>query len=97
MGVRAKMKCDEITQRVNWSNSDKPMEIVKLRAVSDGSPENKRWAAASPSGTFEIQIDNPDALKQFKVGKSYFIDINEVVDDQPDALGAVPASVPQIG
>jgi len=86
MGVRAKMVCNEISEKINWSNSDKTLQVVKLNAVSDGSKENKAWAAASPNGSFEIQIDNPEALNQFKVGKSYFVDIAEAVEAPPEVI-----------
>lgn len=96
MGVRAKMICHSIEEKLNWSKEDATADVVKLRAVSDGSDENKAWAAATPQGSVELQIDNPDAVGQFEVGKSYYVTFTEAVEDQPDELGAVPAPVAPI-
>ena len=37
-------------------------------------PEDARFAKASPSGRFEIMVDNPAAQAQFEVGKAYYFD-----------------------
>jgi hypothetical protein len=37
-------------------------------------PEGARFAKASPSGKFEIMVDNPAAQAQFKVGQFYYFD-----------------------
>lgn len=45
---------------------------VKLTAVM--GEENKPWSQYTPSGSVEIAITNPDAVKQFTVGGLYFVD-----------------------
>ena len=46
-----------------------------FNAVCDyGTPENQRFAKATPSGTLEMVVDNEEAVKQFEVGKSYYLD-----------------------
>jgi len=41
-------------------------------------PEDQRFAKASPSGRFEILVDNPIAQKEFEVGKYYYFDATQV-------------------
>ncbi len=79
MSVRAKMKCTEIATRENnrYDQTTRELipgtaETVKLTAVA--GDENKPWSMYTPSGSVEIAITNPDAVKQFKVGGLYFVD-----------------------
>lgn len=37
-------------------------------------PEDQRFCKATPSGRFEIVIDNPVAQEMFKLGKYYYFD-----------------------
>jgi hypothetical protein len=53
---------------------------VALYAVADVDGTNKTWAKATPSGQLLMQIDNPPAAEQFKVGQDYFIDFTPVTD-----------------
>jgi hypothetical protein len=41
-------------------------------------PEDQRFAKASPSGEFNIFVDNPKAQEQFKVGEFYYFDASPV-------------------
>lgn len=72
MSVRAKFRCNSIEDFGN------DMVTVKLSAVSSGD-DNKSWSKWTPSGTLSLTITNPEAFNQFKVGKEYFLDFNEVV------------------
>lgn len=77
MATRAKMQlvCIEETQFSETSTSRK----LKFSARYDTSiPEDQRFQKATPCGLAEFVIDNPDALAQFKPGKSYYFDISEV-------------------
>lgn len=38
--------------------------------------ENARFTQATPWGRIEMGIDNPKALEQFTVGKSYYVDFS---------------------
>lgn len=68
--IRAKMRCDR---------ADKAPfgEVVRLWAVysSDSASPNHSWSVATPSGSLELTISNPDAQGKFEVGKEYYIDI----------------------
>lgn len=49
--------------------------IIKFRAVyDDGIEENKRFAKATPTGTIEMQVDNPKALNVFDIGDGFYVD-----------------------
>lgn len=47
-------------------------KTVKLQVVSRGE-ENKKWAAATPSGSATLVINNGNAADQFELGKEYLV------------------------
>lgn len=67
MSVRAKFRCNSITEFEHGKQ-------VKLNAVYGNGKENESWSKATPSGALEMTITNPEAYKQFEVGKEYFLD-----------------------
>jgi hypothetical protein len=70
MSVRAKFTVQSIT-----SHAHGQAKTVRLNAVcADEVPENQRYHRYTPSGSLEITIDNPAALEQFELGKSYYLD-----------------------
>lgn len=76
MSVRAKMVLTSITEH-NWGPGAK---TLKFSTQYDASiPEDQRFQKATPSGSAEFQIDNPAALQQFTLGKSYYVDFTEAV------------------
>jgi hypothetical protein len=40
-------------------------------------PEDVRFQKATPSGTVDLVIDNPAAISQLTIGKSYYFDMTE--------------------
>lgn len=84
MSVRCKMRVQEKKSLAPWQTdgSGKPTAIVVLRAV--GGPDNKSWAAATPSGTVELAIDNVEAYDAFKLGEFYFIDFTAAPAKEAD-------------
>ncbi len=75
MKVRAKF----FVRAIECFDEPRDTGIVKLSAVvTDKSETNKSWCKWTPSGAFELHISNPDAFKQFELGKSYFIDFSDV-------------------
>lgn len=77
--VRAKMKVTELTTRAVdlYDHETKKTrattaEVVKLSAVS--GEENRPWSQYTPQGTVELHITNPDAVKQFAIGATYYVD-----------------------
>ena len=72
MTVRAKFTVTEITH-FQWN---KDSVRIKLAAQYDQSiPEDQRFAKATPSGEFWMQVDNPAAAAALELGKAYYIDI----------------------
>ncbi len=50
----------------------------RLGATVDQScEENKSFSLATPSGTIEMVIDNPDAQDFFKEGESYYVEFTK--------------------
>ncbi len=70
MNIIAKMHCEAV---VKDENPHWPNEQVRLRAVYSDSPENKTFAAATPSATVELNISNPEAFGAFEEGREYYI------------------------
>lgn len=72
MAVRAKFIVSEVTE-CHWGG-----KRIKLAPQYDTSiPEDQRFAKSTPSGEFWMQIDNPAASEQLKLGKTFYIDLTE--------------------
>lgn len=69
--IIAKLRCDMV------DNRNKGVETVHLNAVTDGSEENKSFAAATPAAHVELTISNPDAIGAFKQGAEYLVRFDE--------------------
>lgn len=84
MTVRAKLKLTEITQMA-WNGPD--VRRLKFSCEYDPSlPEDQRFSKYTPSGSFEMIVDNPAALEQFKFGECYYLDFNPVPAQEPSAV-----------
>lgn len=73
--VRAKFKCDSITQRHSGSQDNEVLysaEFSPVHGTYGDSHENKQFWKWTPSGSFKV-----DTVKRmpFEVGKSYYIDV----------------------
>lgn len=53
------------------------MASLEFTAVVGNSPENQLFWNATPSGKLELNIINPEAVKELNLGKEYYIDIIE--------------------
>lgn len=67
MGVRAKMRCESVTNRVNGSD-------ILLQPVTGGSKENESFYKYTPGGKIELSTVNPEAAKGFVPGQEYYVD-----------------------
>ena len=74
MATRCKYSCHEVTKRKHWDKAKGHIFTAKFSPVMDGSEENKKFYAATPSGSLEVGTYQQDI---FEVGKDYFIDISE--------------------
>jgi hypothetical protein len=70
MSVRAKLYLASETRHGGYQG--KTLKFVAH--YDDTIPEDRRFQKASPTATAEFLIDNPAALAQFEVGKSYYVD-----------------------
>lgn len=64
-------------------------EVITLAAVSAKGVDdpNRDWAAASPSGSLGLTIDNPEAWGYVKPGRIYRVTIEEVRGPRRNSLG----------
>lgn len=69
--VRAKFTLTEIH---NFSWSDNSKNFVFTPQYDPSIPEDVRFAKASPTGKFEMRVDNPAAIEQLKLGQAYYVD-----------------------
>ena len=80
MRVRAKFRCHFETHK-KWG--PEPQHVTRsyeFMAVYDPkTPEDQRYAKATPSGTLTILVDNPAV--SFEPGKSYYLDVTPVDEE----------------
>lgn len=75
MAVRGKFQVVSITSN-HWN---KDSRTIKLLAVYDnGIEENAKYAKTTPSGSIEIEVNNPPAAEFFELGKYVYIDFSAV-------------------
>lgn len=69
--LRAKFYCQSIEED----------GLVNLSAVygndDKDNEENNQFSEATPYGSMEMQVDNPNANGFFKEGKEYYLDFQE--------------------
>lgn len=83
--VRAKFAVTEERRHV-WNGA----KVVVLTPQYDQSiPEDRRFHDATPSGHFEMTINNPKAVEALmpegKLGKEFYIDLTPVPEPEPPA------------
>jgi len=65
--IRAKFTVTNVTQTE-----------VTLLTVTYGSEENEKFFELTPYGSIKMGTINPDAIKQFEVGKEFYVDFTPV-------------------
>lgn len=73
MSVRAKFVVNSITRTLFGKEEG---QVIKLSPVYSDSPENKEFYKWTPAGSCELGTVNPEAAKQFELGKSYYLDFS---------------------
>jgi hypothetical protein len=73
MAVRAKMYVTKTEQGIHGG-------AVELQVVCRGE-DNKKWAAATPTGNARFGILNQLALDEFQPGVEYFVTFERVPED----------------
>jgi hypothetical protein len=74
MAVRAKFKVTSITRREHWDKSKGEIQSIELNPVTNGSPENASFYAATPGGSIKLDTINGDAAAQFTLGGEFYVD-----------------------
>lgn len=73
MSVRGKFRLVESTQ-VDWN---KDARKLKFQAMCNDVTEKKlKFHKATPTGEIAMTVDNPSAVEQFEIGKSYYVDFS---------------------
>lgn len=82
--VRCKFHCHSITETLqsvydqeSQSYKTKKVFTPKFQVVTTGNEDDKRFFAATPSGSLEFGTVN---IPAFEVGKKYYLDITEAED-----------------
>lgn len=73
--VRAKFRLTEI-HNLSWSQT--AQRFVFEAQYDQSIPEDQRFSTATPTGRFEMTVDNPAAQQQFKLGEAYYFDATPV-------------------
>lgn len=79
--VRAKFYVSSITQ---YSHADTEVKLSPVYS-SDDNHENKLFWDATPMGEITMHIKNEVAVREFVIGKEYYIDFTrapELVEEQ---------------
>jgi hypothetical protein len=72
--VRGKFKVTEITR----SHHNPAAAKIKLEAVYSNSPEDNSYSAATPNGTIQMYLNNPAAIDDLPLGKSFYVDFTPI-------------------
>ncbi|PHS05878.1 MAG: hypothetical protein COA78_14920 [Blastopirellula sp.] len=73
--VRAKFRVTDVHNQYLGMHYDGVCVNVKMSPVfDDGTEENKSFSDATPQGSIELTITNPDAVAKFELGKPYYVD-----------------------
>lgn len=76
MSVRAKFK---VTSIKCFDYSDVSKEITLTPQYDESIEEDRRFYNATPSGEFRMLVNNPVAIDQLALGKTFYIDLTEAV------------------
>lgn len=74
MSVRAKFKLISYETSLHYNDPSKELRTLKFAPVTGGSDENKRFYAWTPGGSLSLGVLNPEAWKEFELGKEYYLD-----------------------
>jgi len=79
MAVRAKMRVTALRQFTDGGYDDKLKGVeVAMQPVYGATQDDKanaEWSKWTPSGELRLHITNPDAFRQFELGKTYYVDL----------------------
>ena len=73
---------EELDDNGNRKYEYRPVDTVRMQPVT--GKENEKFWTASPSGSFELSMTNPDTAGTFKLGQCYYFDIHEAPDEETE-------------
>lgn len=73
--IRAKFRCASVMFYGDPTNPDTGRQYTLNPVYDTSTPENERFAKATPWGELRMNVDNPAA--RFEVGKVYYLDFTE--------------------
>lgn len=76
MTVRAKFTVQSITRQKGW-NGVPEVQAIKLVPVTQGSEEDKKFYAATPGGSVDLQVVNAETGTYFELGQAYYLDFTK--------------------
>jgi hypothetical protein len=76
MSVKAKFKCIAVTPHEE-GKSVQFSAVVAYGPNGERLDGNEQWAKATPSGTLNMFISNPEAADQFQPEKDYYLTFEE--------------------
>lgn len=74
MSVRAKFRVESISPNIANDADFANGGSVVLRPVTGGSAENDSFYYQTPGGMVQLSTINQNAIKEFEVGKEYYVD-----------------------
>lgn len=69
--VRGKFVLQQIIQHSYGGDS---RELIFRAQYDPDLPEDQSYSKATPAGQIQMTVDNPGALRQFELGKAYYVD-----------------------
>jgi len=81
MSIRAKMRLSSVVAQ-QWGGA----QAIFSCEYDNTIPEDKKFQQATPTGMAQFTIDNPAAIEQLVIGKTYYFDISP--SDAPAAADA---------
>lgn len=72
--IRAKMQLEHVIPQT-WGGVK---AIFRCIYDANKNPEDISFAKATPTGLVEMQVDNPEAIKQFVIGEYYYVDFTMI-------------------
>lgn len=68
MGMKCKVRVYSVTNYGSHQDA-----VVMHPVTDDGIPEHERYYQATPSGTIELSITNPELVGTIKPGQLYYV------------------------
>jgi hypothetical protein len=72
--TRCKVVCQSVSKQRGWAGAEFIYSAVFTPVTDDGTEDNKKFFAATPTGRLELGVIRED---HFQPGKSYYVDFTE--------------------